>query len=148
MKGKGKQSDKTNSPDMGGRYMFGMARNSQNTTKHRLMMSNASQALELATDRNPKALSVDTSFGTNPDRKRWLRMLTSTSQTFPKGGLLTWQALALKGESDKDVVAVAKIIVKYTQAALKAVRKQARLDPDDRDEAYNARHGEMRGITR
>ena len=93
--------------------MFGTVRNALNSTKNRAMMSSASQVLEHATRRNHKGLRVDISFSTNMDQKRWPTMLTATSMAFPKGGLLTWLMLALKGESDKDVGAIARKICAY-----------------------------------
>ena len=138
-----KQPKQADSSDKGTRAMFNFVRNSANSTKNREMYASMSQVLEVAAYKNQKGMNVDMSHSTDMDRKgSRFSMLSVTSATFYKGCMLTWQVMALQGESAKHVVAIAKKIVAYTKAALKYARKQSRLDPSDVDEHCKPRRGD------
>ena len=141
--GKGKQSKKTANLEQGGRAVYSLLRNAANGSKSREMFKSGGQLLELAAKKDQKGLDVDVSFSTSTDRKGTRHsMLTTTSETYPKGATLTWQVLALQGESNKHATAIARRIVEYVREALRFVRKQSQLDSDDLDDQCKTRRGD------
>ena len=138
-----KQPKQVDFSDRGAKAMLGLVRNALNSTKNRELYASLGEVLEVAAQKNPKGMNVDMSHSTDTDRKgSRFSMLYVTSTTYPKGSMLTWQVMALQGESAKHVVAIANRIVTYTRAALTHARKQVRMDPSEVDEHCKPRRGD------